>query len=223
MLIINKIIKFLYFLTLTIIFSSATTVIASADTIISKSGYELNKTTKYSNGSKYNNKMASGNQGYRKMTPTKTLTTKAIAYNPDNLREVSNLSKKQISEILEGTDLQVLADSYYDMERKYNVNAFFLMALNIEESGYGTSTLAQEKNNLGGVRARDGQWQSFDDWEHSLEYIASLVDEMYLNENGPYYNGLSIYAVNVKYCTGDKWANNLNTIAYELMEKVDNR
>lgn len=146
----------------------------------------------------------------------------AIIYNPENLREKSNLTREQIYNMLEGSDLQVLADYYYDMEKTYNINAIFLMALNTEESGHGRSTLALGNNNIGGVKAGDGGWATFESWEHSLEYIASLIDEMYLTETGPYYNGTSIYAVNVRYCEGNQWAYNLNDIAFGLLETIKN-
>ena len=147
-------------------------------------------------------------------------TKKEIIYNPDNLREKSNLTREQIYNMLEGSNLQVLADSYYEMENKHNINAIFLMALNIEESGHGTSILAQENNNIGGVKSVTGGWATFDDWKHSLEYIANLIDEMYLTETGTYYNGTSIYDVNIRYCEGNQWAYNLNTIAKELLERA---
>lgn len=146
---------------------------------------------------------------------------KEVAYNPDNLREKSNLSKEQIYNMLEGNNLQELSDEYYEMEQKYNVNAIFLMALNMEESGHGSSSLAVYNNNLGGIKSRYGGYASFDSWASCLEYIASLIDEMYLTETGPYYNGTSIYGVNVKYCIGGNWAENLNTIANELLSKVE--
>lgn len=147
---------------------------------------------------------------------------KEIVYNPDNLREISNLSKEQIHQILEGSNLQVLADSYYEMEQKYNINAIFLMALNMEESGHGRSYLAINNNNLGGVKSVNGGWAVFEDWNHSLEYITTLLNDMYLTETGAYYNGTSIYGVNVKYCVGGTWAQNLNTIAHEILVKADN-
>lgn len=146
---------------------------------------------------------------------------KEVTYNPDNLREASNLSKEQIYDMLEGNDLQVLADDYYEMEQKYNVNAIFLMALNMEESGHGRSSLAVYNNNLGGIKSRYGGYASFESWSSCLEYIASLIDEMYLSETGTYYNGTSIYGVNVNYCVGGNWADNLNTIADELLAKVE--
>lgn len=146
---------------------------------------------------------------------------KEIIYNPDNLREKSNLSREQIYSLLEGSNLQVLANSYYEMENKHNVNAIFLMALNMEESGHGQSDLALLNNNIGGVKSATGEWATFNDWNHSLEYIADLIDTMYLSEDGAYYNGSSIYAVNIRYCEGNQWAYNLNTIAMELLERVN--
>lgn len=148
---------------------------------------------------------------------------KEVTYNPDNLREKSNISKQQIYDMLEGSNLQVLSDNYYEMEQKYNVNAIFLMALNTEESGHGRSELAINNNNLGGVKSSYGGYASFESWGSCLEYIASLIDEMYLSETGSYYNGTSIYGVNIKYCTGENWAKNLNTIANELLAKVKNK
>ncbi|CUO44771.1 glucosaminidase domain-containing protein [Clostridium disporicum] len=146
---------------------------------------------------------------------------KEVTYNPDNLREISNLSKEQIYKMLEGNNLQALAEDYYEMEQKYNVNAIFLMALNMEESGHGRSSLAVYNNNLGGIKSRNGGYASFESWSHCLEYIANLIDEMYLSETGSYYNGTSIYGVNVKYCVGTNWADNLNVLADELLAKVE--
>ena len=146
---------------------------------------------------------------------------KEATYNPDNLREKSNLSKEQIYNMLEGNNLQVLADKYHEMEEKYNINAIFLIALNIEESGHGKSSLAVYNNNLGGIKSRHGGYATFESWDSCLEYIASLIDEMYLSETGAYYNGTSIYGVNVRYCIGGNWAANLNNIANELLEKVE--
>ena len=144
-----------------------------------------------------------------------------INYNPDNLRELSNLSVKQIEKILKGSALQTLASDYHEMESKYNINAIFLMALNSEESGHGKSSLAINNNNIGGVKSGTGGWSTFESWTHSLDYISSLIDEHYLTETGIYYNGTSIYDVNVRYCEGTQWAKNLNEIAYEFLDKVE--
>ncbi|MDV4150317.1 SH3 domain-containing protein [Clostridium sp. AL.422] len=140
-------------------------------------------------------------------------------YNPNNLRELSNLTEDQIYKMLEGSALQTLSSAYYYYEKEYNVNAIFLMSLNSEESGHGRSSLARTHNNLGGVK--DGNsWRYFNDWGESLDYITRLIDKYYLTEGGDYYNGVSVWNVNVRYCEGNTWAGNLNTIANELLAKL---
>lgn len=139
-------------------------------------------------------------------------------YNPNNLRELSNLSESQIYKMLEGSALQTLSRAYFYAEKEYNVNAIFLMALNSEESGHGRSPLAQSHNNIGGVK--DGNsWRYFNDWGESLNYIANLIDKNYLTEGGDYYNGPSIWDVNVKYCEGTTWSGNLNNVVNDLLSK----
>lgn len=140
-------------------------------------------------------------------------------YNPYNLRELSNLSESQIYKMLEGSALQTLSRAYYYAEKEYNVNVIFLMALNSEESGHGRSSLAQSHNNIGGVK-NGSSWRYFNDWGESLNYIANLIDKYYLTEGGDYYNGPSIWNVNVKYCEGTTWADNLNNIVNDLLAKL---
>ena len=140
-------------------------------------------------------------------------------FNPYNLRELSNLSERQIYNMLEGSALQTLSRAYYYYEKEYNVNAIFLMALNSEESGHGRSSLAITHNNLGGVK-QGNSWRYFNDWGESLQYIANLIDTMYLTPGGSYYYGESIWNVNTKYCEGTQWATNLINIANGLIRKI---
>ena len=52
-------------------------------------------------------------------------------------------------------------------------------------------------------------------------YIASFISDLYLNEDGAYYNGKSIWAVNIKYCEDSSpWADMINSIANDLLAKV---
>ncbi len=160
--------------------------------------------------------------GLNNIIQVNTSKREDITYNPYDLSEKSNLSKNEIRELLTGSELQVLADKYHEMEEKYNVNAIFLMALNMEESGHGTSYLAQVQNNLGGVKNRYGDFATFNSWSESLDYIADLISTEYLHPEGEYFNGTSIYGVNIKYCEGNQWAHNLNKIASEIVNKFYN-
>lgn len=141
-------------------------------------------------------------------------------YNPYNLRELSSLTEEQIYVMLEGTALQTLSRAYYYIEQEYQINALFIMALNAEESGWGRSSLAISHNNLGGVKGKDGNYAYFNDWGECLNYITELLNNEYLTEDGSYYNGLSIWDINKRYCEQDDWSSKLNQIANELLSKV---
>ena len=141
-------------------------------------------------------------------------------FNPYNLLEVSNVTREQMYTILEGTALQTLSNGYVYMEEVYGINALFLVAISAYESGWGTSYLAMNNNNLGGIKANDGSWQYFNDWFECLSYKADLLYHQYLSVDGAYYNGTSTWSVNARYCEESVWADNINTIAYELLNKI---
>lgn len=140
-------------------------------------------------------------------------------YNPYNLRELSNLTEEQIYNMLEDNALQTLSRAYYYAEQEYQINILFIISLNREESGNGRSSLSISHNNLGGVKGNNG-YKSYSDWGESLNDICRLINEEYLTEDGSYYNGLSIFDINKRYCEQDSWGNKLNQIANELLNKV---
>lgn len=142
-------------------------------------------------------------------------------YNPYNLLEPSNITREQMYNLLEGTALQSLSNGYVYMEEVYGINSLFLVSISAEESGWGTSSLAINNNNIGGIKSSDGGWAYFSDWFDCLNYKAELLYNEYLNEDGSYFNGYSIWDVNVKYCEGSQWSENLNAIVYELLNKIN--
>lgn len=150
-------------------------------------------------------------------------------FNPYNLRELSNLTREQSYEILEGTELQAVSATYIYLEELYNINAFFLMALSAHESGWGTSYRAMYQNNLTGyaVYSAEAEGSYFSSWSESLEYTAALLDSYYLDEEGAYFNGYSTEAVNIRYCLLEdqpdwNWSNSINNISYQLLERSYN-
>lgn len=142
-----------------------------------------------------------------------------VTYNPYNLLEPSNITREEAYEMLEGTALQTLSNAYVYMEELYGVNAIYLMSLSAEESGWGRSQLAITHNNIGGIKSSNG-WMYFSDWGECLDYKARLLKNQYLSENGDYFNGYSIWNVNIKYCEQDTWSDNINSIAYGLLDKI---
>lgn len=143
------------------------------------------------------------------------------SYNPYNLLEPSNITREQMYNLLEGTALQSLSNGYVYMEEVYGINSLFLVSISAEESGWGTSSLAINNNNIGGIKSSDGGFAYFSDWFDCLNYKADLLYNEYLSEDGLYFNGYSIWNVNMLYCEQEQWADNLNTIADELLNKVN--
>ena len=143
-----------------------------------------------------------------------------VTYNPYNLLEPSNITREEAYIMLEGTALQTLSNAYVYMEELYGVNAIYLMSLSAEESGWGRSQLAITHNNIGGIKSSNG-WMYFSDWGECLDYKARLLKNQYLSENGGYFNGYSLWNVNIKYCEQDTWADNINSIAYGLLNKIN--
>ncbi len=145
---------------------------------------------------------------------------RVVTYNPYNLLEPSNITREEAYIMLEGTALQTLSNAYVYMEELYGVNAIYLMSLSAEESGWGRSQLAITHNNIGGIKSSNG-WMYFSDWGECLDYKARLLKNQYLSENGDYFNGYSIWNVNIKYCEQNTWADNINSIAYGLLNKIN--
>lgn len=143
-----------------------------------------------------------------------------VTYNPYNLLEPSNITREEAYIMLEGTALQTLSNAYVYMEELYGVNAIYLMSLSAEESGWGKSQLSITHNNIGGIKSSNG-WMYFSDWGECLDYKARLLKNKYLSENGDYFNGYSIWNVNIKYCEQNTWADNINSIAYGLLNKIN--
>lgn len=146
-------------------------------------------------------------------------------FNPYNVSELSNLSKEQISIMLEGTALHTLVNAYYWYEQQYQINAVFLMALTAEESGWGRSYLAINNNNLSGHKNKSGGWAYYNNWGECLEESFRLLSQEYVYPNGAFYTGPNMYDINLVYCPDPEnphsWANNISRIGYELMNKLN--
>lgn len=112
------------------------------------------------------------------------------------------------------------ATVFYEMEQKYNVNGLFIAAIGIHESGWGTSAIARDKNNLFGYGAYDSSpYESsydFEDYREGIETLSKSMAKYYLNEDGvhiiddeyatgKYYNGSTLRGVNIRYASDTEW------------------
>ena len=152
-----------------------------------------------------------------------------------NLNIPSGLSLEQFKKVLNDPKdknkiLYNNAEYFYYAEKQYNINGIFVAAVAIHESNWGTSKIANNKNNLFGYGAYDSSpynsAYSFTDYSESIDLISRVFVKYYLNPtgtkiyngeiaNGKYYNGNTLSAVNKKYATDKNWANSVyNHIKY---------
>lgn len=148
---------------------------------------------------------------------------KELYFNSNDVTELSNMTVEQVQEVLKGTSLYPLASDYIELEKRYGINALFIVSLTIEESGWGTSRITHDNNNISGQRI-NGVYRKFKSKYDCLKETYRLISEEYVNEEGKYYVGSSnIYDINATYCPDtekDSWANNIIEISKNIQDKV---
>lgn len=124
--------------------------------------------------------------------------------------------------------------AFYNAEKKYNINGIFLASIAIHESGWGTSQIASEKNNLFGYGSYDATpYESsyeFVDYAEGIETVAKSLVKYYINPSGTkiydgetaaawYYNGPTLKGVNTRYASDPDW----HARVYAYMETLYHR
>ena len=126
------------------------------------------------------------------------------------------------------------AENFYNAEQKYKVNGIFIAAIGIHESGWGTSRIAADKNNLFGYMAYDSDpynsASTFEDYENAINTVAEALSTRYLYSSGTkitdeltargtYFNGTTIQSVNTRYASDQGWYEKV----YGYMQYLYNR
>ena len=156
------------------------------------------------------------------------------------LNKPSGLTLEQFKKVLtDSKDTKGIfsqnAEYFYYIESQYNINGLFVAAIGIHESSWGTSTIAQNKNNLFGYGAYDSSpynsSYNFTTYSEGIDLIARVLVKYYLNPagtaiyggeqaNGKYYSGNTLIAVNKKYATDKNWANKVYKNMEYLYKKI---
>lgn len=144
-----------------------------------------------------------------------------------DLRKASNLTAQDIVDFFNrkspNSPLKNYAQNFINVQNKYGVNAAYLVAHTIWETGWGGSNLMTYKNNLYGYGAYDvcpftcGYY--YPTIEDSINSVAYMVRINYLNPTGPYYYeeyGSTLTGMNVRYATDQNWKNGIAN----LMESI---
>lgn len=138
-------------------------------------------------------------------------------------RTPSNLTGEELNRFIEGTELAGLGDAYVKAEQQYGVNAFVLMALSANESAWGKSKIAQDKNNLFGYMAYDrdpyNSAKHFATKEEGILTVANHLATNYLVEGAKYFNGYTLAGMNVRYASDKEWHSKITSIMNRLVNE----
>ena len=165
-----------------------------------------------------------------------------VVWDPNDVTKISNLTTAQLIKILSTTkkykkavNFIPYASALITAEQKYHVNVFFLLGIQAVESGWVTSAISKNCNNLGGVREskahpsngcgrnKGGGFAYFNTVNEFIDYQASLLHNHYLTQGGKYYYGTTPEAVATKYCSGSKsWSTQVRNIAGTFFNQVSN-
>lgn len=120
---------------------------------------------------------------------------------------------------------------FKEMEKKHKINALYLLSHAIHESGWGTSKIAQDKRNLFGYGAVDGdaynKAYSYATFRESIEYAAQQINKGYLSPTGAFYNGPVLgnkgIGMNVRYASDAFWGEKIAGHMYRIDSYLGNK
>ncbi len=138
----------------------------------------------------------------------------------DNVTLASGATAEDIDKAFRGTKLSGLGEHFVKAEQKHGVNAWFLASIAALESGYGSSQIAQDKNNLFGFCAYDDSPYSsamrFETPAESIDHVAKYLSKEYLRRGGAHFKGLSVDSVGSSYATDPQWADSVSFLMNHL-------
>jgi len=136
-----------------------------------------------------------------------------------NITTKSNLTEKDIHILVTGTDLEGIERSIVDVENKYRINGFFILAVARLESGNGSSDIAHDKNNLFGLNAVDDDPYAsafrYKTKSDSVYAFGKIIRERYINKGNT-----TISKINHIYCTNPEWSDMLLEIIKEDHDRI---
>ncbi len=119
------------------------------------------------------------------------------------------------------TPLPRLGSAFLEAERREGINARYLVAHAMLESGWGTSDIARLKHNLFGYNAFDR-----DPWRYAARYrtyeqgilaVAQVIRDQYLTPGGRWWYGFTtLRGVNRYYASDVHWADKIAVLANVL-------
>jgi len=139
------------------------------------------------------------------------------------VKSESNASLDKLNRVLHELGAnEIKADYFIQAEEEYGVNAIILISIAINESDWGNSSLAEERNNYFGWRAYDRNPAEhayyFDSLEHSVDKVAHTLSNQYLDPSGNYYRGEAVSDINDFYASDPEWDKKVVNVALKIWE-----
>ena len=150
---------------------------------------------------------------------------KSTAYSADELESILNKAMKNAGIDPSSSKLTGTAEIFIKYQEEYGVNALLSLGIAINESGWGTSNLANSKNNLFGLKAYDSSpgesatyFKSVDDCIR--EFMDNWMARGYLKDgnwkNYGEFLGNKGEGINVKYASDPYWGEKAAAHAWNL-------
>lgn len=149
-------------------------------------------------------------------------------YLAENLRKPSNITQNEMQYYLikkKGTSIKTnnlykMIPAFLEVQKEYGINAQFMFAHAIWETGWGSSLISQYKNNFFGYQAYDSAPFTcalyFPTGQAGLEYYADAIYNKYLKAGAIYNNGVSVAGMNTKYATDQNWGRSISRLMEEM-------
>ena len=142
----------------------------------------------------------------------------------EDMRKKSQVTEEDFKIYLQRfPNLSGIEAALVEAQDLYNVNAILMLAIIRLESGNGGSALARNQNNLGGITAPRNSvtvYRSFDSKDECVFFMARLLGEQYLYENGRFFNGYTLTDIAVRYSVSSNWSTLVRDIMFEIQHNL---
>ena len=145
-----------------------------------------------------------------------------------DLRKPTNYTAEELNKVyslmnIQGSRLAGKGEVFKEAEKRYQVNALYLMAHSALESAWGRSQIAKDKNNFFGIAAYDttpyDSAKSFDNVDKGILGAAKWIRENYIDE-GRTHLGNKSSGMNVLYASDPYWGEKIASIMMTINSKL---
>jgi len=147
-------------------------------------------------------------------------TTNALAGTPSGrvvvrgVNSYSNCTAADLRKITAGTKLQGYEQTILDVEKRYQINAFFICAVANQETQMGLTGVGADRNNLFGMRGSDGFFY-YSNAGESVESFGRCIYNLY------WANGRKTLPRIAEWYCDPSWAyyveNSINYLYYKMI------